>query len=349
MSTRLTLSLDAMGGDNAPQMVVEGVDIALARLPQVDFLLFGDEGRLAPLLDRFPRVKGVSQVRHTDSVVSNHEKPSLALRTGRNSSMGLAIDAVRKGEAAGVVSAGNTGALMAMAMFSLKMLPGIDRPAIATCFPTRRGESVMLDLGANVECDADNLVQFAVMGEVFARNVLGLEQPSIGILNVGAEGLKGNEAVKNAAATLRRTDLPISFYGFIEGDDIGAGTVDVIVTDGFTGNIALKTAEGTAMLFGQFLKEALSASPMARLGGLLARSALNTFRMRVDPRRYNGAVLLGLDGICVKSHGGTDALGFANAIRIAVEMVAHGFNEGIKRDLAHLSTAQRTLRRAAAG
>ncbi len=349
MSTRLTLSLDAMGGDSAPQMVVEGVDIACARLPQVDFLLFGDEGHLAPLLDRFPRVKGVSQVRHTDSVVSNHEKPSLALRTGRNSSMGLAIGAVRAGEAAGLVSAGNTGALMAMAKFALKMLPGIDRPAIATYFPTRRGESVMLDLGANVECDADNLVQFAVMGEVFARNVLGLEQPSIGILNIGAEGLKGNEAVKNAAATLQKTDLPISFYGFVEGDDIGAGTVDVVVTDGFTGNIALKTAEGTAMLFGHFLKEALSASPLARLGGLLARPALNTFRMRVDPRRYNGAVLLGLDGICVKSHGGTDALGFANAIRIAVEMVAHGFNDGIKRDLARLTTAQRTPRRAAAG
>ncbi len=349
MSTRLTLSLDAMGGDSAPHLVVDGVDIALARLPQVDFLLFGDEERLAPLLDRYPRVKGVSRVRHTDGVVSNDEKPSQALRTGRNSSMGLAIDAVGRGEAAGMVSAGNTGALMAMARFMLKMLPGIDRPAIATYFPTRRGESVMLDLGANVECNADNLVQFAVMGEVFARNVLGLEQPSIGILNVGVEGLKGNEAVKNAAATLQKTDLPISFYGFVEGDDIGAGTVDVIVTDGFTGNIALKTAEGTAMLFGQFLKEALSASPLGRLGALLARSALNTFRMRVDPRRYNGAVLLGLDGICVKSHGGTDALGFANAIRIAVEMAANGFNEGIKRDLASLSTNHRPPRRVATG
>ncbi len=349
MSTRLTLSLDAMGGDSAPHLVVEGVDIALARLSQVDFLLFGDEERLAPLLDRYPRVKAVSRVRHTDGVVSNDEKPSQALRTRRNSSMGLAIDAVGKGEAAGVVSAGNTGALMAMAKFMLKMLPGIDRPAIATYFPTRRGESVMLDLGANVECNADNLVQFAVMGEVFARNVLGLEQPSIGILNVGVEGLKGNEAVKNAAATLQKTNLPISFYGFVEGDDIGAGTVDVIVTDGFTGNIAVKTAEGTAMLFGQFLKEALSASPLGRLGALLARSALNTFRMRVDPRRYNGAVLLGLDGICVKSHGGTDSLGFANAIRIAVEMAAHGFNEGIKRDLAYLSTSHRTPRRVAAG
>ncbi len=349
MSTRLTLSLDAMGGDSAPHLVVEGVDIALARLPQVDFLLFGDEERLVPLLDRYPRVKGVSRVRHTDGVVSNDEKPSQALRTGRNSSMGLAIDAVGRGEAAGMVSAGNTGALMAMARFMLKMLPGIDRPAIATYFPTRRGESVMLDLGANVECNADNLVQFAVMGEVFARNVLGLEQPSIGILNVGVEGLKGNEAVKNAAATLQKTDLPISFYGFVEGDDIGAGTVDVIVTDGFTGNIALKTAEGTAMLFGQFLKEALSSSPLGRLGALLARSALNTFRMRVDPRRYNGAVLLGLDGICVKSHGGTDSLGFANAIRIAVEMAANGFNEGIKRDLASLSTNHRPPRRVATG
>ena len=346
---RLTLSLDAMGGDNAPLAIVEGVDKALDRHPDVDFLLFGDEALLTAIVEGFPRVKAVALIHHTTDVITNDQKPGTALRSGKNSSMRLAINAVASGQAAGIVSAGNTGALMAMAKFVLKTLPGIDRPAIATCFPTQRGESVMLDLGANVECDADNLVQFAVMGEVFARHVFGLDKPSVGILNIGAEGLKGNVAVQEASLILQDTGLPIKFSGFVEGDDIGAGTVDVVVTDGFTGNIALKTAEGTAMLFGQFLKEALSASPLARLGGLLARSALNTFRMRVDPRRYNGAVLLGLDGICVKSHGGTDALGFANAIRIAVEMVAHGFNEGIKRDLARLSTAQRTPRRAAAG
>ena len=326
-----------MGGDNAPRMVVEGINTSLEKHPHLGFLLFGDEALLAPILGEFPRARAVSIIRHTVDVVSNDEKPGIALRSGRNSSMRLAINAVGSGEAAGVISAGNTGALMAMAKFVLKTLPGIDRPAIATYLPTMRGESVMLDLGANVECDADNLVQFAVMGEVFARNVLGLEQPSIGILNIGAENLKGNDAVKQAAATLQETDLPIKFQGFVEGDDIGAGTVDVIVTDGFTGNIALKTAEGTANLFGYFLKEALMSSPLTRIGALLAKPALNVFRMRVDPRRYNGAMFLGLNGICVKSHGGADALGFANAIHVAEEMIAHRLNEGIKEDFAHLN------------
>jgi glycerol-3-phosphate acyltransferase PlsX len=263
--------------------------------------------------------------------------------------MRLAIDAVGNGEAAGIISAGNTGALMAMAKFVLKTLPGIDRPAIATYYPTLRGESVMLDLGANVDCDADNLVQFAVMGEVFARNVLGLENPSIGILNVGAEGLKGNEAVKKAAATLESTPLPIKFYGFVEGDDIGAGTVDVVVTDGFTGNIALKTAEGTARMFGQFLKDAIKSTILSQLGALLARGALNKFKMRVDPRRYNGAMFLGLNGICIKSHGGTDGIGFANAIKVAVELITNSLNENIKKDYAELSAHAVPLKEAIAG
>ena len=336
-----------MGGDNAPNMVVEGIGLALAELPGVDFLLFGDKARLEPLLDRMPKAKAVTQVHHTDQVITNDMKPSSALRRGRESSMGLAIEAVSKGKAAGVVSAGNTGALMAMAMFVLKMLPGIDRPAIASYFPTQRGESVMLDLGANVECDADNLVQFAVMGEVFARNVLGLEQPSIAILNVGEEGLKGNQAVKQAANILQNSDLPIKFQGFVEGDDIGAGTVDVVVTDGFTGNVALKTAEGTAHLFGHFLRQALTDSPLSRLGALLARSSLDKFRMRVDPRRYNGAMFLGLNGICVKSHGGTDALGFANAIQVAVEMITDGLNDAIRADYAKLRSHQDNWQEAA--
>ncbi|MDH5750303.1 MAG: phosphate acyltransferase PlsX [Rhodospirillales bacterium] len=333
----MTLSLDAMGGDNAPNMVVEGINLAVKDLPQVDFLLFGDEGVLAPLLNKFPAAKAVCQIRHTVDVITNDMQPSIALRGGRNSSMRLAINAVGNGEAQGVVSAGNTGALMAMAKFVLKTLPGIDRPAIATYFPTQRGESVMLDLGANVNCDADNLVQFAVMGEVFARHVLGLKQPSIGILNVGQEELKGNVAVKTAAAILQESDLPIKFYGFVEGDDIGAGTVDVVVTDGFTGNIAIKTAEGTAKLFGAFVKEALMSSPLSRLGAFLAKPALNKFKMRVDPRRYNGAMFLGLNGICVKSHGGTDGFGFSNAIKVAVEMITDGLNEAIKDDFSHLS------------
>ncbi len=349
MTERLTLSIDAMGGDNAPQMIVEGVDAAVGRLSQVRFLLYGDETLLQPLLDSHPHAAAVSAIRHADDVISNDEKPGAALRGGTNSSMRLAIDAVRSGEAAGVISAGNTGALMAMAKFVLKTLPGIDRPAIATYYPTRRGESVMLDLGANVDCDADNLVQFAVMGEVFARNVLGLENPSIGILNVGAEGLKGNEAVKKAAETLQESSLPIKFYGFVEGDDIGAGTVDVVVTDGFTGNIALKTAEGTASLFGEFLKQSLAATPMARIGALFARNALRQFKMRVDPRRYNGAMFLGLNGICIKSHGGTDAVGFANAIHVAVELILNSFNDGIKEDYAKLSGHAPALKKVVGG
>ena len=329
-----------MGGDNAPGVVVSGIDIVHKRLPQVDFLLFGDSARLGPLLDAAPDLRNFCQVRHTDAVITNHAKPSAALRAGRNSSMRLAIDAVGSGAAAGVISGGNTGALMAMAKFVLKTLPGIDRPAISTTFPTQQRESVMLDLGANLECTADNLVQFAVMGEVFARNMLGLEQPSIGILNVGVEGLKGIESVKKASAILQVSPLPIRFYGFIEGDDIGAGTVDVIVTDGFTGNIALKTAEGTAKMFGAFLKQALTSSLPARLGMLLAGRALDTFRMRIDPRRYNGALLVGLNGICIKSHGGTDELGFANAIEVAADLIERDFNERIKEDLERLISGQ---------
>ncbi len=336
MSENVTLSIDAMGGDNAPEMVVAGINIAHERLPSSQFLLFGDERRLNPLLARVSSIADVCHVHHTEDVITNDTELRAALRDGTESSMRLSIDAVGKGEASGVISAGNTGALMAMAKFVLKTLPGIDRPAMATYFPTQRGESVMLDLGANVECDADNLVQFAVMGEVFSRNVLGLEQPSIGILNVGAEGLKGNEAVKKASAILQESPLPIRFHGFVEGDDIGAGTVDVVVTDGFTGNIALKTAEGTAKLFGQFLREALTESTMVRLGAFLARPALNKLRMRVDPRRYNGAMFLGLNGICVKSHGGTDEVGFANAIVVAANLVSRGINEKIKEDMARL-------------
>jgi glycerol-3-phosphate acyltransferase PlsX len=223
---------------------------------------------------------------------------------------------------------------MAMAKLALGMLPGIDRPAIATLFPTQKGESVMLDLGANTSCDVANLVQFAVMGDVFARTVLGLGEPSIGLLNIGAEEIKGREELRQAAAILRQTPLGKQIFGFVEGNDIAAGTVDVVVTDGFTGNIALKTAEGTARLMAFYLREAFRHSTMAKLGYLLVRPALRKFRSRVDPRRYNGAIFLGLNGIAVKSHGGTDALGFANAIGVAVDMSVHGFLDKIKAELA---------------
>ncbi|HEV2550150.1 MAG TPA: phosphate acyltransferase PlsX [Stellaceae bacterium] len=340
MSDRLVMALDAMGGDRAPDMVVKGASIALQRFPQVSFLLYGDEARLRPLLAKSPRLSERATVHHTDEAVSGDAKPSMALRTGRRSSMRLAIDAVADGQADCIVSAGNTGALMAMAKFALKMLPGIDRPAMASFFPTRRGESVMLDLGANIDCDADNLVQFALMGDVFARTVLGLLQPTVGLLNVGSEDLKGHEEVRTAAARLRGGGLPIRFHGFIEGDDIGAGTVDVVVTDGFTGNIALKTAEGTARLFSEFMRAAFKHSLTARLGYLFAAGALKKLSERLDPGRYNGAVFLGLEGICVKSHGSSTPLGFANAIGVAVDMKVNGFLDKIRDGVAALMALQ---------
>ncbi len=334
--TSLAISLDAMGGDNAPDMVVRGADIARKRFPNIHFLMFGDEAKLKPMLDALPELAKVTTIRHTESVVAMDDKPSQALRAGRQSSMRLSIDAVQAGEAGACVSAGNTGALMAMAKFVLKTMPGIDRPAIASFFPTMRSESVMLDLGANVQCDANNLVQFAVMGNVFARLVLGVQQPSTGILNVGAEELKGHDAVKVAASILREVPLPGKFIGFVEGDDIAKGTVDVIVTDGFTGNIALKAIEGTVKLYSHWLRQTFSSSLINRLAYLFARPTLNGLKAHVDPRRYNGAILMGLNGICVKSHGGTDSYGFANAIGVAVNMVQNDAMERMKQDFAQL-------------
>jgi glycerol-3-phosphate acyltransferase PlsX len=329
-----------MGGDHAPEVVLDGVRMAHERLPHVRYLLFGDQARIEPLLDRHPGLRGVCTVRHTDEAVSNDAKPGQVLRTGRRSSMWLAVNAVAEGEAAGVVSAGNTGALMAVSKFVLRMLPGIDRPAIAGLFPTVRGETVMLDLGANVDCSARNLVEFAVMGEVFARAVLGLDNPTVGLLNVGAEEMKGNDAVKTAAATLRESPLPIRFHGFVEGNDICAGTVDVVVTDGFTGNIALKTAEGTVKLYSTLLKGAFMSSILAKLGFAFAKHAIEKVKVRTDPRRYNGAMFLGLNGIAVKSHGGTDAFGFANAIGVAVDLVTHGFNDRIRQDFEKIKSSE---------
>jgi glycerol-3-phosphate acyltransferase PlsX len=337
VSDDVVLALDAMGGDAAPDMVIEGVALARQRFPKAHFLLFGDEPRLKELLATHKGVAEVSTIRHAPDVVTGDAKPSQVLRTGRKSSMWMAIDAVAKGEAQGIVSAGNTGALMAVSKFVLRTVPGIDRPAIAGLFPTQRGETVMLDLGANVDCNANNLVEFAIMGEVFCRLVLGKERPSVGILNVGSEDLKGNSAVKTAHQILKSHHMQLSFHGFVEGTDLGAGTVDVIVTDGFTGNVALKTVEGTAKMFSYFLKETFTTSLLAKVGYFFAQGALRRLRMRADPRRYNGAMFLGLNGITVKSHGGTDALGFANAIGVAIDLVSQNFNEKIKEELAHLA------------
>jgi glycerol-3-phosphate acyltransferase PlsX len=318
-------------------MVIAGAEIALRRYPKVKFVFYGDQDQIGPLLERHKALSALSTIHHTSDSVGNEIKPSVALRTGRQSSMRLAIDAVAAGQADCVVSAGNTGALMGMAKMVLKTLPGIHRPAIASFMPTIRGESVLLDLGANIECNAENLVQFAVMGAIFARTVLGIPEPTIGLLNVGAEQLKGNDVLREAAQTLRSMPIPGRFHGFVEGNDIPLGTVDVIVTDGFTGNVALKVAEGMGRLYSDFLQRTFRSSIMARLGYLLASGAFRKLRARVDPRRYNGGMFLGLNGVCVKSHGGIDAFGFANAIGVAIDLVAQGFNERIGDELHRLA------------
>ncbi len=326
-----------MGGDHAPEMVLRGLDIAAERHPGARFLLIGDEAKVAPLLKSLRRASAACTLRHTPDVIGNDLKPTAALRL-RAASMRLAIDAVASGEAAGVVSAGNTGALLALSKIIIKTLPGIDRPAMAAIGPSARGDVVMLDLGANVACDARNLVEFAVMGDVFARTVLGLTRPSIGLLNVGSEELKGDDRVREAAEVLRASPLAAQFHGFVEGHDITAGTTDVIVTDGFTGNVALKTGEGALRLVGDLLRMVFRSSIAARIAYLLARPALERLREWLDPRRYNGAVMLGLNGVVVKSHGGTDAEGFAHAVDVAMDMVVHRFNEQIREGLARIAT-----------
>ena len=342
MSQRLTIAVDAMGGDSAPDMVVDGVARARMRFPTVHFLLFGDQTRIDPLLASHNHLQDAVTVRHTDQFVSSEEKPSVALRQGKQSSMQLAINAVSDGEAKAVVSAGNTGALMAMAKVTLKTLNGIDRPAIGGLIPTQLGESVMLDLGANVDCDANNLVQFGMLGAAYARTVLGRERPTVGLINVGQEEIKGSENVQQAAALFRAATLPFDFYGFVEGDDLGAGTVDVFVVDGFTGNISLKTIEGTVRLYTEYLRQTFKSSLLSRLAFLLARRAFNKMRSRIDPRLYNGATFLGLNGIVVKSHGGTDGFGFANAIGVAVDMVTNEINEFIMLELSEFGEQNST-------
>ncbi len=333
----IVLAIDAMGGDEAPRMVIRGANIARIRYPDLRFMFFGKRPDIEALLARFKKLKSVSSTHHTDEVVEDGDKPMKALRQRNASSMRLAIDAVSEGAAHGVISAGNSGALMVLARAALKTLPGIRRPAMGSIFPTVRGESFMLDLGANIDTDSTTLAQFAVMGEVFARNVLGVREPTVGLLNIGTEEHKGNETIRTAAAVLGDSKLPIKFHGFVEADDIAAGTVDVVATDGFAGNIALKSAEGTARLYTEYLKSAFRRSALSRAGYLLARPALRLLRERVDPRAYNGAMFLGVNGVVVKSHGGTDHKGFANAIGVAFDMVNQGVNPKITDDLARLS------------
>jgi glycerol-3-phosphate acyltransferase PlsX len=330
------LALDGMGGDHAPEVVVNGADIARERYPGTTFLLFGDPARLKPLVDKRKGLAQALEIVPAEEVVSADDKPSFAVRRRRKSSMWLAVQAAAEGRADSVVSAGNTGALLAISMMAMRMVDGAHRPALASFLPTNRGEVVMLDLGANVECDAENLAEFAVMGSVFAQVLMGLDTPKVGLLNVGSEELKGHDEVRQAAAWLRHEGSPVSFHGFVEGNDIGTGLVDVVVTDGFTGNVALKAIEGTAKLYTSFVRDAFRTSTFAKIGYLFASGAWVKLRKRVDPRRYNGGVFLGIDGVCVKSHGGTDALGFAYAIGVAVDLVRYEYRTKLIESLAKL-------------
>ena len=322
MTRPVTIALDAMGGDHGPSVVIPGAALMLERRPDARFVIFGDEKQVLPLIDQHPKLKAVTTFHHTEVSVKMDDKPSQALRYGRyKSSMWRAIDATKTGEADVTVSAGNTGALMAMSKFCLKSMPQVDRPALAGHWPTARGESIVLDLGATIGADARHLVDLAVMGAAMARVVLDLDRPTVGLLNVGVEEIKGVEAVKEAGRILRESDLPhLSYHGFVEGDDLGKGTVDVVVTEGFTGNIALKTAEGTAKQIAEYLRAAMGRSLMSKIGYLFARGAFTALKEKLDPRKSNGGVFLGLEGIVVKSHGGTDVIGFASAAELGYEM-----------------------------
>jgi len=344
MPDTLTIALDAMGGDHGTRTVMPGADLALERNPDIHLLIYGDETAIAAELKKYPRVKAAAKVIHTDVAIAMDAQPSQALRQGRKtSSMWQAIDAVKNKKANAAVSAGNTGALMAMAKVILKTAPNVDRPAIAAIWPTTRGESIVLDVGANIGPDAKQLVSFAVMGRAMSRVIYGLLEPTIGLLNIGQEEIKGLDEVKQAAQMLRESALPIAYHGFVEGNDIGAGTVDVVVTEGFSGNIALKTAEGTANQITQYLKAAMRRSLMARIGYFLAKGAFSALREKLDPRAANGGVFLGLNGIVVKSHGGTDAMGFASAIDLAINMAREDLVANVIADLEAYYTASDDL------
>lgn len=334
-SVPFTLAVDAMGGDHAPEIVLAGLEIAAIRHPKVRILLIGDQEVLESSLKNYPKAAEICTVRHAPESIPMEMKPTAALRV-RGSSMRVAMQAVASGEALGVVSAGNSGAMLALAKIIVKALPGISRPAMAAVQPSARGDVVMLDLGANILCDARNLVEFAVMGEAFAQAALALKAPAIGLLNVGSEELKGDERLKQAAERLRDSVLADSFYGFVEGHDITAGVTDVVVTDGFTGNVALKTGEGALKLAFGLLKSVFESNWLTKLGYMLVRPGLRRMREWIDPARYNGALFVGLNGIVVKSHGGADSEGFASAVDVAIDAVENNLNAKIRHRLDQL-------------
>jgi len=329
-----------MGGDHGPVVVVPAVARARERLQgrKVRFILHGDEKRLRAALARVPAAAEASEVRHTDLVIAMDEKPAQALRRSKGTSLWNAVECVKTGEAQAAVSAGNTGALMAVSKLILRMAaPGLDRPAIVASWPTLKGVTAVLDVGANVSSDARQLIEFAIMGEAFHRAVHGVKKPTIGLLNIGAEEVKGHDEVREAAQLIREGGFGLDYHGFVEGDDIAKGTVDVVVTDGFTGNIALKTAEGTARFVAALLKDALTSDLQAKLGAAIAYPALKKMRARIDPSSVNGGPLLGLNGLVIKSHGGADAKGFANALKIAADLAASNYASEIAQKMQTLT------------
>ena len=328
-----------MGGDHGPSIVVPGVAKAARALPGVRFLLHGDEARLNAELAKSPAAKAVCEVRHTDKFIAMDEKPAQAMRRGKGSSLWNAVESLKAGEAQACISAGNTGALMAISKLILRMGADLERPAIVANWPNMKGVTTVLDVGANVESDAEQLVEFAIMGAAFHHAVHGSKRPTVGLLNVGSEDEKGHEEVKGANRLLRETQFDLDYRGFVEGDDIAKGTVDVIVTDGFTGNVALKTAEGLARFFRDELRAAFMADPLSRLGAFIAQRSLKKMRERLDPSQVNGGPFLGLKGIVVKSHGATDARGFAGAIRLAADLAQSDFAAEIDRNLSRLTAA----------
>ena len=341
MAKKWTIAIDAMGGDNAPLSVIAGLDIIYDYLVKnnIALLLFGDAKVLAPYLAKYPRLNNISTVMQADEVVQGDDKPSKMIRKGRNTSMWKAIEAVRNKEADAVVSGGNTGCLMGISRLLISMIEGIRRPAITTLLPNTKDATVMLDLGANTECDEHNIVQFAVMGSIYAKILLGKEKPLVGILNIGSEAGKGLDYLTKAEEIFaeKKEHLPFDYYGFVEGDDILKDKVDVITTNGFSGNIALKSIEGTAKFIGSDLKKVFTKSIFTKLGYIFMRGAVKKFKSKIDPRKYNGAVLLGLNGIVVKSHGGTDALGFSNAVLYASRLLVDDFTSKVAQEIEKIN------------
>ncbi len=346
------IAVDAMGGDEGVRVMIEGAALARRQHDRFNFLLVGDETRIKAALEAHPNLRAASEILHAPDVVSGDERPTQALRRAKTTSMGLAINAVKTGKAGAAVSAGNTGALMAMAKLALRTMPGIDRPALSALLPTLGdNDVVMLDLGANTDCDARNLVQFAIMGAAYSRIVTGRAAPRVRLLNIGSEEIKGTGNLQIAAAQLKlaAAELSMSFDGFAEADKLNRGDVDVVVSDGFSGNIALKAIEGTARFVTDLLRRAFTSSIRSKFGFLVSRPATELLKHHLDPNNHNGAVFLGLNGVVIKSHGSANAIGVANAVAVAARLLEENITEQIAADLARLGADSLRLAPKAAG